>query len=57
MLLELDNVNRNAIEWSTGFISTRTAADIFLHLALDARNAIICPLITLAIGSYLETGS
>jgi hypothetical protein len=34
MLLELDYVNGNVIEWSAGLISARTAADVFLHLAL-----------------------
>jgi hypothetical protein len=54
MLLELDNIDNNAIKRATSFVSARTAAAVFFHLALDAWNAIICPLITLAIGPYLE---
>ena len=54
MLLELDDINNNAIERATGFVSARTTTDVFFHLTLDAWNVIICPLITLAIGPYLE---
>jgi hypothetical protein len=54
MLLELNDINTDMIEQATGFVSARTATDVLFHLALDAWNAIICSLITLAIGSYLE---
>jgi hypothetical protein len=53
--LELYNIHSNAIERATGFVRTRTT-DVFLHLALDAWNA-ICLLITLTVGAYLETSS
>jgi hypothetical protein len=36
MLLELDDVDNNAIKWATGFVSARSSTDVFLHLALDA---------------------
>ena len=52
--LELDDVNGNAIEWSTGLVSASTATDVFLHLALDTRNAIVSPWISLSICAYLE---
>jgi hypothetical protein len=35
MLLELDNINNDAIEQATGFVSARTTTDVFFHLALD----------------------
>jgi hypothetical protein len=54
MLLKLDDIDDNAMEWATGFVSARTMTDVFFHLALDAWNAIISPLITLAISTYLE---
>jgi hypothetical protein len=54
MLLELDDIDNNAIEQATGFVSARTTTDVFFCLALNAWNAIISPLITLAIGTYLE---
>jgi hypothetical protein len=48
----LGNVDRDAIERSIGLISARTAADVFLHLALDPRNAIISPWISICV--YIE---
>jgi hypothetical protein len=54
MLLELDDIDNNAIERATGFVGARTTTDVFFRLALNAWNAIISPLITLAIGTYLE---
>jgi hypothetical protein len=54
MLLELDDGNNNVIERATGFVSARTTTNVFFHLALDAWNAIISPLIPFAIRAYLE---
>jgi hypothetical protein len=53
ILLKLDNINNDSIERAAGLVSARTTTDVLFHLALDAWNA-ICPLITLAISSYLE---
>jgi hypothetical protein len=36
MLLELDDVDNDAIKRATGFVSARSSTDVFLHLALDA---------------------
>jgi hypothetical protein len=36
MLLELDNVNNNAIKRAAGFVSARLSTDVFLYLALNA---------------------
>jgi hypothetical protein len=52
--LKLDDVNRNAIEQSTGLISARTTADVFLHLSLNTQNTIVCPQISFSVCAYLE---
>jgi hypothetical protein len=39
MLLELNDVDNDAIERAMSFISSRTSTDVFLYLALDARDA------------------
>ena len=39
MLLELDDVDNDAVERAVSLVSSRTSTDVFLHLALDARNA------------------
>jgi hypothetical protein len=57
LLPKLDDINNNAIERAAGLISTRTTTNVFLYLALDAWNAVICLLTTLAIGAYLKTYS
>ena len=57
MLLELDDVDNDAIERATGFVSARSLTDIFLYLALNARGTCICPLITSAIRAYSEACS
>jgi hypothetical protein len=57
MLLELDNINNNAIERAASLVSSRTLTDVFFHLALDARNARICPLFTFPIGGYCKACS
>jgi hypothetical protein len=49
MLLELNNINNNAVEQAVCLVSTRTSTNVFLYLALDARSARICLVITLAI--------
>jgi hypothetical protein len=36
MLLELENVDNDAIKRATGFVSARSSIDVFLHLALNA---------------------
>jgi hypothetical protein len=52
--LELDNVNDNAVERSLSLVSLRTLADIFLYLALDARDARICLLFSAPICAYYK---
>jgi hypothetical protein len=57
MLLELDNVNNNAVEGTVSFVSSRTSTDVFLHLALDIGNVRVCPLFPFAMGAYCEACS
>jgi hypothetical protein len=54
MLLKLDNVDNDLIERAAGLVSARITTNVLFYLALDAWNAIIYLLTTLAIGSYLE---
>jgi hypothetical protein len=54
MLLELDDVDNDAIKRATGFVSARSSTDVFLHLALNAGGTCICLLITSAVGAYSE---
>jgi hypothetical protein len=56
MLLKLDNIYNNAVERAVSLISSRTSTDVFLHLALDARDARISPLFSFPIGAYCEAG-
>jgi hypothetical protein len=36
MLLELDDVNNDAIKRATGFVSASSSTDVYLYLALNA---------------------
>jgi hypothetical protein len=49
MLLELNDVDDNAVERAVCLVGTRTSTNVFLYLALDARSARVCLVITLAI--------
>jgi hypothetical protein len=49
MLLELNNINNNAVERAVCLVGTRTLTNVFLYLALDARSAHVYLVITLAI--------
>jgi hypothetical protein len=57
MLLELDNVNDDAVEGTVSLVSSRTSTDVFLHLALDAGNARVCLLFPFAMRAYCEACS
>jgi hypothetical protein len=49
MLLELNNIDNNVVEQAVCLVSTRTLTNVFFYLALDARSARVCLVITLTI--------
>jgi hypothetical protein len=57
MLLELDNINNNAVERAVSFVSLRTLTNVFLYLALDTRDTGISLLFPFAICAYYKTCS
>jgi hypothetical protein len=56
MLLELDDIHNNAVERAVSLISLRTSTDVFLYLALDAKDARISLLFSFPISAYCEAG-
>jgi hypothetical protein len=57
MLLELDNIYNNAVERAVSLISLRTLTNVFLYLALDARDARISLLFSFPISAYCKASS
>jgi hypothetical protein len=57
MLLKLDNIYNNAVERAVSLISLRTSTNVFLYLALDARDARISLLFSFPISAYYKAGS
>jgi hypothetical protein len=57
MLLELDNVDNDAVEGTVSFVSSRTSTDVFLHLTLDVGNARVCSLFPFTVSAYCEACS
>jgi hypothetical protein len=57
MLLELDNVDNNAVEGTVSFVSSRTSTNVFLYLALDVGNVRVCLLFSFTVSAYCEACS
>jgi hypothetical protein len=57
MLLELDNVNNNAVEWAVSLIGSRMSTNVLFYLALDARDARICLLCSFSVSAYCKACS
>ena len=54
MLLELDNVENNAIEGAVSLVGSRTSTNVLFYLALDTRDTRICLLFSFSVGAYCE---
>jgi hypothetical protein len=57
MLLKLDNIYNNAVERAVSLISLRTSTNVFLYLALDAKDARISLLFSFPISAYCKASS